>query len=192
MRIGVRGPNLLGMLYLMLAGGVAVGAPGSMQSLSSPPRFVSGGDSLIRLDVRPTTTWQVWLNGRDVSEEFRPGATGEYLVGLVKGLRLGSNALQVMVERKVAAHLTLINHPLSGPMFSGPPQTPFLRQTEESGLKPSEGPRCETGGMVQYYYKTTHPSNASALATADSAIRSITLAPGFKLLGANERVPDDV
>ena len=106
----------------------------SLDVLSGAPDRVTGGDALIRVradagirleDIR------VRLNKSDVTSAFHED--GGTLVGLVNGLVLGRNDL-VASARGHTEHLRLANFPLSGPVFAGPKQYPFLCRTEQFGL----------------------------------------------------------
>jgi hypothetical protein len=51
------------------------------------------------------------------------------------GLALGDNRLEVRHRRSgVRDRLTLTNHPISGPMFSGPQQHPFVCTTTQGAV----------------------------------------------------------
>jgi hypothetical protein len=97
--------------------------------LSSRPDQVSGGDALIR--VTPAGA-RVTLNGADVTGSLT--REGDSLTGIVTGLRDGTNVVRADVRRGRSAALPLRNHPISGPIFSGPQQYPFLCRTEQNGL----------------------------------------------------------
>ena len=143
-----------------------------IRALSSRPDTVSGGDVLVRValprglhgkDVRVT------LNGRDVTGVFRREAGGRSVLGLVQGLRLGSNTLRARGGGHDSA-LRLINHPVTGPIFSGPQEQPFFCQTHEFRVYPN-GPfltatqivdPCYVATRVDYVYRTTRgPSSRS-------------------------------
>src|SRR5258708_39834674 len=85
--------------------------------LSSRADTVSGGAVLLQIRADKV---RVTLNGHDVSGDFHPGPQSNTLLGLVGGLRLGSNTLRV----GGADDITLVNHPISGPVFSGPHDQP--------------------------------------------------------------------
>jgi Tannase-like family of unknown function (DUF6351) len=106
--------------------------------LSSRADQISGGDALVRVDrAKPhLDDLRVLLNGGDVTDAFEP-KHGD-LVGLVDGLELGKNRLELLRERrgrdKTLDRLTLVNHPQTGPIFSGPHQVPFVCKTIQAGL----------------------------------------------------------
>jgi Tannase-like family of unknown function (DUF6351) len=104
--------------------------------LSSRPDQVTGGDALIQVTVPRTVPLHrvdVLRNGTDVTSAFARGPD-RTLVGLVDGLVEGRNRLTVRADghgrgRPRAERLTLVNHPSSGPIFSGPQQQPFVCAT---------------------------------------------------------------
>src|SRR5580700_8619168 len=86
-------------------------------TLSSRPDMVSGGEVLIQIVVPrnvPFSGTTVKLNGRDVTSVLSPEATAHELIGLVTGLRLGDNLLEVFNSPKEtvqASQLALKNFP---------------------------------------------------------------------------------
>src|SRR5207249_11744016 len=80
------------------------------------------------------STCAVKLNGRDITAAFHPDLVEHALIGLVAGLSLGQNRLEVFAnsrsEEGPAEHLTITNHPITGPVFSGPQERPFRCSTE--------------------------------------------------------------
>jgi hypothetical protein len=106
--------------------------------LSSRADQVSGGDALVRVDAPRglLDKLAVLRNGDDVTGALR--RDGDALVGLVDGLRDGENTLAVRHNRRSSAppaeRLQVVNHPITGPMFSGPHQRPFVCKTIQAGL----------------------------------------------------------
>src|SRR5512133_4225477 len=106
--------------------------------LSSSPEYVSGGDA--RIEVRAARGLQdkltFWLNGEKITPSLV--ADGNRMEGVISGLVNGSNLLEVVQVRGngrgVSDAIRLANYPLTGPMFTGPQQQPFLCRTQESGL----------------------------------------------------------
>jgi hypothetical protein len=92
-------------------------AHATIEALSTRPDMVTGGDVLVR--VPPDATLRV--NGRIVEGDGR--------TRLVTGLRDGRNVLTAD-----GARLTVVNHPITGPVFSGPHEQPFVCETEAAGL----------------------------------------------------------
>jgi hypothetical protein len=124
---------------------VSEASPGSwfeISILSSSPDMVSGGDALVRVDtprIIPLWLMRVELNGDDVTAALAPDRQEHALVGLVDGFVLGENMLEAKLKLwprrwPPLAQLTATNHPITGPIFSGPLQYPFVCRTEASGL----------------------------------------------------------
>lgn len=148
--------------------------------VSSPASAVTGGDAL--LQVAPGA--RVALNGADVSARFRARPLDGRVLGLISRMRLGRNVLEVRASSGRTV-LTLVNHPLSGPVFSGPHQTPFVCETESfklpdgASLGPSKGPDCWAPTKIEYLYKSVasgafKPFDPSRVDRADIA-RTTTL-----------------
>ncbi|UOD32901.1 hypothetical protein INH39_15320 [Massilia violaceinigra] len=109
----------------------------SLTVLSSKPHEVSGGDARIAVSAAPDAAGLTFLlNGRRIDPPLV--AAGPRMEGVVTGLADGANTLEVRYAGPgggdASASLVLTNHPLSGPMFSGPQQQPFVCRTQESGL----------------------------------------------------------
>jgi hypothetical protein len=128
-----------------------------ISSLSTRPDMVTGGDVLIRVDVPDSTPIDravVRLNGKDVTSSFRPD--GQSLVGLVQGLQPGVNTFEAGTAR-----LAVTNHPITGPVFSGPQEHPFVCETDKFKLPDGTflgaplDENCSVKTVVTYVYKST-------------------------------------
>jgi hypothetical protein len=103
--------------------------------LSSAPDQVSGGDALVEVTVPRRVApddVRITLGQTDVTSAFTDPEGDGTLTGLVDGLADGDNTLRVEADGRghaPAAQVTLVNHPLSGPIFSGPQQQPFVCST---------------------------------------------------------------
>jgi hypothetical protein len=114
--------------------------PHEIQILSSAPDQVSGGDALVRVQfpgaaVPPKAL--LTLNGVDVTSSLARVPGEGALEGVVSGFVLGENLLRLKANPNAAnalATLMVTNHPLSGPIFSGPQQQPFVCTTARVGL----------------------------------------------------------
>lgn len=164
--------------------------PFELQVVSSAPDWVSGGDSLVRLGSPDHPGWVVELDGQDVTSSFRPATGSPDRLALIGGLNPGKNRLQVFVEGSLVSTLDVLDHPLAGPIFSGPHQKPFLCQTVDNGLGPPVDPDCDATTVVQYYYKSTNPAQASLVSLIDNKPGS--LSAGFKPYPLSEPPPTDV
>jgi hypothetical protein len=141
----------------------SVGEPPTVSLLSSKPEYVTGDDALVKVSVNsqyvPIT---VTLNGVDVSDAFkRSVSTPNEFVGLVKGIKQGSNEL-IAVANNARTSITLTGNPISGPIFSGPQQQPFTCQTDTfrlpdgvSFLGAAKDAKCSADTRVDYVYRNT-------------------------------------
>jgi Tannase-like family of unknown function (DUF6351) len=125
--------------------------------LSNPrAELVSGGEVLVRVVVPPgisAPAVRIFANGNDVTSDFEAQADGS-LLGLVTGLRVGPNKLVATAHGHVAV-LRVVNHPITGPVFSGRQQLPFFCQTTAFGLLPADMPDCSAPTVVSYAYFST-------------------------------------
>src|SRR5262249_6223745 len=67
-----------------------------IETISSAPEYVSGGDALVRIEVpagMSARDVRVELGGVNVSDVFRADGGDRALVGLVTGLKVGRNTL---------------------------------------------------------------------------------------------------
>ena len=87
----------------------------SIESVSTRPYLVTGGDVLLRIragDDLDLSEVRVSANGEDVTGEFSPSAQGSPLIGLVQGLRMGHNEIEARVPgSEGTATLELTNYP---------------------------------------------------------------------------------
>ena len=114
-----------------------------LRVLSGAPQWVSGGDA--RIHVRAARGQrdkiELLLNGKRADVALEEVADG--LEGVVSGLRLGDNLLEA--RHRHAHHssssardaITLTNWPITGPMFTGPQQTPFVCTATQFNLQPN-------------------------------------------------------
>lgn len=131
-------------------------------TVSSRPDAVSGGDALVRVGVPARVAVEdvtILRDGDDVTEGFRADDGG--LLGLVGGLAPGEHRLVATAPRTKKAQLTLVAHPGTGPVFSGPQEEPFACETEEyrtpsgSSVGPPLDDDCSIETRVEYRYMTT-------------------------------------
>ena len=131
---------------------------------------MSGGDALVRINgsIPAIAKLRVTLNGRDVTTAFAASAPGGKPSGLVTGMALGKNLLiadlQLPGESAASAtrSLELTNSPRSGPMLSGPHQTPFACQSDSFVLADGKtmlgaplDANCSIATRVDYVYRNT-------------------------------------
>src|SRR5262245_30501912 len=185
---------LFAAVAVVLAVPLNTSAQGLQLRVVSNPRaeFVSGGDVLVSVALPAGTqasAVRLTLNGSDMTSALRADVTGRTLMALVKGLNEGSNAL-VATAGKVTARLTVVNHPVSGPVISGPHETPFICETEKFNLM-SGGVAgkaldadCSIAPRVDYVYKSTAPAAPAGRGRGTDSI--------FKPLPDPRIIPSDV
>src|SRR5215831_71774 len=114
-------------LTLLLIGGMAAARTEPtlvIKTLSSRPDMVSGGDTLLEIQTEPGAKLSdvvVQLNGVNVSDQM--SSVHGRLRGLIGGMKLGKNQLTATLAR-AKAELTIVNHPITGPILSGPHLAP--------------------------------------------------------------------
>lgn len=159
------------MLTLVAGAALLVGAsfPGSctqyqIEVLSSPSEYVSGDDARIAVKVpffTPIRRVVISVDGRDVTDSFERVGHTRTLEGVVTGLALGDNLLEAKTRRRFhpSAELVLTNHPVSGPIFSGPQQEVFLcadaGDRANAELGPALDEDCAVETVVSFKYRTT-------------------------------------
>jgi len=138
-----------------------------IQTLSNRPDMLSGGNALVRVGVPAGVALgdvRVTLENKDVTAAFRADAAAHAVVGLVSGLANGANVLAVTTaaaDGPAPARLVLTNYPISGPIFSGPHEQPFICETQNFKLR-SGGTlgqpldrNCSIATRVEYVYRST-------------------------------------
>src|SRR5262245_46034826 len=172
------------LLAVFLAGPLAAAAwanegHGSIEivTLSNRADLISGGDALVEVRVPKDVSLsrvKVKLNGSDITSSFKADAATRTLRGLVTGLVEGRNDLLADPDGKghgKEARLTITNHPIGGPVLSGPQITPFFcatpvpqgataasPTTNASGLStPAIDAQCNIATEFKLYYRTTSP-----------------------------------
>jgi len=148
-----------------------------IRALSTKAELVSGGDVLLQIDGPANLTaksLRVMVNGKDESAAFKPAPGSMGLVGLVTGLNVGSNSIQASMRgSKATAQLTVVNHPITGPVLYSPHQTPFICETQAVGLGAPLDADCSANTKVEYFYRSTSVGVGGGpqgdLAAADNA-----------------------
>ena len=146
--------------------------------VSSAPELISGGDARVEIAVPDGIAYsdvEATLNGVDVAPAFAQDPEGGHqLEGVLTGLPLGTSTLAVRIPgpgnaRPNRVELELVNHPIQGPMFSGPQQAVFLCATAGSpprtaGLGPILDPTtCATDRVVGFVYRSVGGSRCVAV-----------------------------
>ena len=121
-----------------------------IEVLSGHADMISAGTALVKVTGLKNHD-RILAAGVDVTDSFQQQADG--LVGLVQDLPLGESRLVVQaVSGKEQTGLDVVNHPRSGPVFSGPQHVLFCQATGLGALDED----CMTDEVVvQYRYRTT-------------------------------------
>lgn len=133
-----------------------------IHSVSNRADLISGGNALIdisRSDGAAVTGLIVSLNGNDVTSAFAQRPNGR-VQGLVSGLAIGDNVLTASAEGVAAADLSVNNHPIGGPVFSGVQVEPWACSTERNGLGPPTDAQCNADAQQRWRYRKTGGSFA--------------------------------
>lgn len=163
-------PYALGVLTLALTGCFGDGgggnastetpaAPLSISVLSSSPDRVTGGDMRVLVEsnagpLQPDV--RVLVNEVELMDSVALEERDGGLSGVLSGLSPGAN--QVVVEartvdgKELRTEVSVVNHPITGPVFSGPHLTPFECRTVESGLGMPLDDQCSVDTRVDYFY----------------------------------------
>ncbi|MEQ8407356.1 MAG: DUF6351 family protein [Gammaproteobacteria bacterium] len=132
----------------------------TLRTVSTQPWLVTGGDVLVEVTVASpdAATPQLTLNGELVTTTMVPLDSRRYQT-LIRDLPLGESLIAATVpSADTGAELLLTNYPQSGPIISGPQQSPFYCQSEEFELVTGEllGPAldadCSVATRVDYVY----------------------------------------
>lgn len=115
----------------------------SLAVLSSAPDQVSGGNVLVTIEGDPAVIekeleqLEFWVNDQEVTPALVRTRNNQLEI-LIEGLELGDNQLELQHSRSGRLdQLELVNHPITGPIFSGPHQYPFVCTTvSELGIQP--------------------------------------------------------
>ena len=142
----------------------AQGSP-TITALSTDPGLVTGGDVLVQIAFASSVgldNLKVSVGGRNVSTAFQSTGKPGTFVGLVTGLVNGRNVIEVgTVSGRAHGSMEVTNYPITGPVFSGPWQQPFICQTTDfelpdgSKLGPPLDANCSAQTVVQHVYRST-------------------------------------
>ncbi len=173
---------------LFVSGSSFAGAPSiQIVPLSSGAGVVTGGSVYIAIllpDSIPPDQVEVRLNGAVITDRFRVDPITGQLRGLVSGLNLGENHLGVR-SPNARARISLINHPITGPLLAGPQEEPFGCETDSfmipviaSTLGPPLDDACSIVTRIDYIYKAsdgTFKPLTDFTAYPSDMVRTVTL-----------------
>jgi uncharacterized tannase-like protein DUF6351 len=153
----MQGKRLVRCAFAIAAGLVfaaSAGAAPEILVLSNRADLISGGDALVEIQWPAGTNTndaQVDLNGVNVKSVFAI-RDGRY-TGLVTDLRNGDNVLTASAQG-TTAQITITNHPITGPVVSGPHITPYECRLDENNLAATGDADCSAWTRVEYFYAT--------------------------------------
>lgn len=129
----------------------------AIESVSNRADLVSGGDVLVRVtlpqDPAPDNRGTLFVNGAHFQGDLHAAPDGHGYLALVTGLDLGRNTLSLIAEEG-GVQLEVTNHPIGGPIFSGPHLNPWGCTTEAAGLGPPIDADCNAPTQYAFYYKS--------------------------------------
>jgi Tannase-like family of unknown function (DUF6351) len=142
----------------------------ALEILSGPAQYVSGGAARVRVVVPasvPLAAATITLNGVGVTSSFEPDDQAPHAVeGVLTGLPLGASTVEARVSgpgnsANDRTTLTLVNHPITGPMFAGPKQPNFFCSTPShlAGFDlagPFLDSNCSLATRTDYYYRASN------------------------------------
>ncbi len=130
--------------------------------LSSPAQYVTGGDARIAVKADPALHANLvfFLNGQRIQPALV--SQPDRVEGMVSGLRAGANTLEVwhrnlqqrgpVLVSVAPGAVQLVNHPVTGPVFSGPQLQPFECRTVQSGLGAPLDAQCSAATRYDWFY----------------------------------------
>jgi hypothetical protein len=172
---------------LLLASCLGDSSPGdpiqgtSIQTLNNRADLVSGGSALVQINLpaqADSAQLTVTLNNVDVTSAFSRQSDGRIL-GLVGGLKTGSNTLSATASRNnfAGAQLVITNAPIGGPVLLSTQVTPWVCATPTavaaSGNTPGSNAsglstaatdaQCNIATEYKLFYRTTTAGCSTAL-----------------------------
>lgn len=152
-------PAVLLIVAVLLASPLVAGPIAESSASASTPKLVvtaastradsvTGGDVLLRLRPAGSATPHFSAGGQSLTSA--PLGTGTWIV---RGLRNGPSRIQVKAGSATAS-LAVVNHPISGPVFSGP-HLPLLCTVPQPAAEPSRDATCADSTSTEYAYKNT-------------------------------------
>jgi hypothetical protein len=154
----LRGAAVVAVAALLLSASLAQAARRdprvSIVVVSSRADLVTGGSALVA--ISPATAarrLRVTVDRRNVTARFAVRADRQF-EGLVGGLRQGANVVRATLPDGSGARLTLVNHPIGGPLFSGPQLEPWTCQPT------AVDKQCNQPPSYTYLYMSTNPAKS--------------------------------
>jgi uncharacterized tannase-like protein DUF6351 len=144
-------------VLLYVATTAAASAAVRLETPANRADLISGPATLVRVTAPPktqTSDLRVFLGAHDVSSDFAQRPDGSY-EGLLDGLQPGPNVVKALLPDGSGAQLTITDHPIGGPVFSGPQIEPWVCGTEAAGLGPATDAQCDAPSSYSYEYMSS-------------------------------------
>ena len=154
-------------LIASLTTGVSVAgaevAPGlldqlTVRTVSSRADMVSGGEAIVQVRVPASADpgdARIYQDTGNITPAFSPVAGSPNLLqGRVNGIGPGT-IIRVGLPGFQTQRLSIVNHPLSGPVLSGRHLNPLVCNTAAAGLGAPQDENCTGSTIVTYRYRTT-------------------------------------
>jgi hypothetical protein len=135
---------------VLLFGGCSDDPALTVRAVSTDATRVTGGDVLVRVTGAEAPI-AVTVEGEPVEVAFGEPDRDGAVTGLVSGLPEGRSAIEVSAGTDTA-RLEVTNHPITGPVFSGPHIEPLACTTEDHGLGPPTDDDCSAPTQVRWSY----------------------------------------
>lgn len=100
----------------------------SLDVVSTHAERVSGDSALIAINpsLSSIEEFDFQLNQKPINIHWISGGIDKGFYGLLEGLNIGENILSASVDGERISSLAITSHPVTGPIFSGPHQKPYL------------------------------------------------------------------
>ena len=171
----------------------------TIATVPTPPQYVSGGETLLRIDAIPgidLAAISIAVNGNEADAVSAPappdrmGREQHALLVLLDGLDIGDNEVVVSVHGVPAASLTVTNYPIEGPIFSGEHLEPYFCLED---LPPARGtPRSFAIGNGEFLDGAGHGANCSLETRVDFVYLPTGEDAEFQALADPTSLPSDV
>jgi hypothetical protein len=153
-------------------------------TLSNRADLISGGNALLEVRVPKTVPLKkvtLWLNGKEVTAAFQTDAEARTMRGVVTGLVIGENEFLADSngngQGRPRATLTILNHPVGGPVLLGSQTTPWICATPTAVPASGNTPASNASGLTTFavdaqcniateyklFYRTTTAGCSTAL-----------------------------
>ena len=167
---------VVGVLSVLVMGaGTALAAtePLTIKVLSNRADLISAGDALVEV-TSPSGVdagrIAVSVDGRDVTSQFAARPNGRFMA-LLDGLKNGENVVRASGPGAAAAQITIVNHPIGGPVTAGTQIQPWTCFEETLDVQCNRPPEYEyfymstDGGGLQEYDPANPPSDVATTTT---------------------------